>query len=147
LGQDLIPLTLKDRSRTLVVIDMEDEESLSAWTHEQGIAEEEIYFRHEETAEDSGQISGPFGKFDDKHRRLAKCDVMIVQELGNQRGIAHDHPSDGGLRRIDDAEGKNDHAILLQELHNLQKCSHFVVKKNGEVLHRGTRNGFQNGGI
>ena len=78
MGQDLIPLTLKDCSGTLVVINMEDEESLPARTHEQGVAEEEIHFRHEEAVEHTGQIGGTFSKLHDEHRRLTERDVVIV---------------------------------------------------------------------
>ncbi len=147
LGQDLIPITLKDCSGTLVVINMEDEESLPARTHEQGVAEEEIHFRHKEATEHTGQIGGTFSKLHDEHRRLTERDVVIVQEFGDERGIAHDHPSDGGLRRIDDTEGEDDHSVLLQKLYHLKKCSNLIVKKDGEVLYWSSRDGFQNGRV
>lgn len=146
LGQDLVAFSLQHRGGALVVIDVKHEKGFAAGTHKQGIAEEKVHLGHEQTAEDMPQIGGTFRQFDHQYGGLAERNVMLMEEIGDEDGITHDHPGYGGLRGIDNAERQNNHPLLLEELHHLEERPDFVVQKDGEVTYRGAGYAFLGGG-
>lgn len=136
MGQDLVTLALEDCGGALVVIDMEDQQGLPSGAHEQRVAEEQVHLGHKQAAEDMAEIGRPLGKFDHEHRGLAERDVMLVEKSRDQHGVADDHPGDGGLSGIDDAERKDDDPLLLEKLHHLEQSPDLVVQKDREVTDR-----------
>ena len=132
-----MPLALENRSGAFVVIDMKNQECFSTGAYQQRIAEEEIHLRHEQAAEDMTEIGGSLGELDHEHRGLAEGDIVLVEQFGNQRGVADDHPGDGGLGGVDDAEGKDDDSLLLEELHHLEKRTYLVIEKDRKVPYWG----------
>jgi len=135
-------LTLEDNGGALVVIHMEHKKGLATGTHQKGIAEEDIYFCHQEAVEDMAEIDRAFGQFDYEYGSLAEGDVMFLQKFGNDGRITDDHACNGRLGGIDDTECKHYDAVLLEEFHDFKKCSHLVLQENGEVLDRGSGHSF-----
>jgi len=145
LGEDLVALSLKDGGGALVVIDMEDEQGLAPGADKEWVAEEQVHFGHQQAAQHMTEIGGSLRKFHHEDGGLAEGDVMVVQQLGDQGGVAHDHPSDGGLGRVDDAEGEHDDSLLLDKFHDLEEGADLVVQKDREMPDRGSGDAFLGG--
>jgi len=145
LGEDLVSLSLKHRRGALIVIDMEDEQGLAAGADKEGVAEEQVHFRHQQATQHMAEIGGSLRKFHHEDGGLAEGDFMVVQQLGDQGGVADDHPGDGGLGRVDDTEGEDDDPLLLDEFDDLEEGADLVVQKDREMPDRGSGDSFLGG--